>query len=181
MFDAIVYSSTISVDMVAAGSFESRECRRFVEIRKRRFEHRLLDKVQEKTESARKDAQKKREKFREDFETARTDEQKKLDEEVDKIRNDTSLSRTEQQINVMMAERSGNERLRAVIAKKQRERDDSIKKIERDLELKTQQVQDSYKLWAVLLPPLPPLLLGLFVFFHRRQQEREGVSKTRLR
>jgi hypothetical protein len=33
----------------------------------------------------------------------------------------------------------------------------------------------------VLLPPLPPLLLAAFVFFHRRSMEREGVDKSRLR
>ncbi|MCA9246620.1 MAG: Gldg family protein [Planctomycetales bacterium] len=155
--------------------------KRFIDIRKRRFEHRLLDKVQEKTEDARKDAQKKREQFREEFDTARAKEQEKLDKEVEKIRSDESLSRTEKQINSLMAERAGNERLRAKVAKLERERDQQIKSIERDLELKIQQVQDGYKLWAVALPPLPPLLVGLFVFFHRRQQEREGVAKTRLR
>ena len=34
-FDAIVYSSTIIVDIVAASSFESRECRHSVEFRKK--------------------------------------------------------------------------------------------------------------------------------------------------
>ena len=154
---------------------------RFIEIRKRRFEHRALDKVQEKTEVARKESQEKREQFREKFETERGAEQAKLDKEVDAIRNSKDLNPTEKQINVLMAERSGNERLRAKVAQLERERDVQIKKIERDLELKIQQVQDGYKLWAIALPPLPPLLLGLFVFFHRRQQEREGVSKTRLR
>jgi ABC-2 type transport system permease protein len=42
-------------------------------------------------------------------------------------------------------------------------------------------VQDWYKTAAVLLPPIPPLLVGLYVFFNRRAREREGVSKARLR
>ena len=37
-------------------------------------------------------------------------------------------------------------------------------------------VQDCYKLWAVLLPPIPPLIVALVVFFNRRASEREGVS-----
>jgi ABC-2 type transport system permease protein len=42
-------------------------------------------------------------------------------------------------------------------------------------------VQDDYKLWAVLLPPIPPLIVAGIVFFNRRANEREGVSKARLR
>ena len=34
---------------------------------------------------------------------------------------------------------------------------------------------------AVLLPPIPPLVVAFFVFFRRRAQEREGVASTRLR
>jgi len=33
----------------------------------------------------------------------------------------------------------------------------------------------------VLLPPIPPLLVAIVVFFTRRAREREGVSKARLR
>jgi hypothetical protein len=42
-------------------------------------------------------------------------------------------------------------------------------------------VQDRYKLLAVLLPPIPPVLLAFFVFFHRRKAEQEGVDARRLR
>jgi hypothetical protein len=42
-------------------------------------------------------------------------------------------------------------------------------------------VQDTYKLLAVALPPIPPILLALTVFFHRRKAEQEGVVASRLR
>jgi ABC-2 type transport system permease protein len=31
------------------------------------------------------------------------------------------------------------------------------------------------------LPPIPPLIVAFIVFFNRRANEREGVSKARLR
>ena len=40
---------------------------------------------------------------------------------------------------------------------------------------------DRQKWLAVLLPPIPPLVVAFFVYFRRRAQEREGVAKTRLR
>ena len=42
-------------------------------------------------------------------------------------------------------------------------------------------VQDEYKRWALILPPIPPLLVALFVYFRRRSREQEGVSRSRLR
>ena len=42
-------------------------------------------------------------------------------------------------------------------------------------------MQDEYKMWAVLLPPLPPLFVAAVVFFTRRAREREGVARSRLR
>jgi ABC-2 type transport system permease protein len=49
------------------------------------------------------------------------------------------------------------------------------------LNLEKQAVQFRYKLWAVLLPPIPPLLVAVAVFFTRRAREKEGVSRSRLR
>ena len=56
-----------------------------------------------------------------------------------------------------------------------------MKQSERELAAKIRGVQDRYKLLAVLLPPIPPILLAFFVFFHRRKAEREGVDARRLR
>jgi ABC-2 type transport system permease protein len=46
-------------------------------------------------------------------------------------------------------------------------------------ELKIQEIQRKFKLAAVLIPPIPPLLVGLVVFTRRRLREREGISKAR--
>lgn len=56
-----------------------------------------------------------------------------------------------------------------------------IKQAYSDLNSQVRSVQDGYKLRSVILPPIPPLLVAFFVYFHRRSKEREGVSKARLR
>jgi ABC-2 type transport system permease protein len=33
----------------------------------------------------------------------------------------------------------------------------------------------------VVLPPIPPLLVGFIVFAKRRLREREGIAKTRMK
>ena len=60
-------------------------------------------------------------------------------------------------------------------------RTDKVKQSERELAAKIRGVQDRYKLLAVLLPPILPILLAFFVFFHRRKAEQEGVDTRRLR
>jgi len=73
---------------------------------------------------------------------------------------------------------------RAIAVKREKlaqDRDREVQQIEQRLERELREVQMGYKLKALLLPPILPLLLAFFVYFHRRHQEREGVAKTRLR
>jgi len=72
-------------------------------------------------------------------------------------------------------------RKKAKIEQLRRKKDQETNKIETRLALEVRSVQDQYKLWAVLLPPILPLMLALIVFFTRRSREREGVSRSRLR
>jgi ABC-2 type transport system permease protein len=53
--------------------------------------------------------------------------------------------------------------------------------IQDDLRRERQEIQNSYKAWAAILPPIPPLLIGLAVYLRRRLREGEGVSQARKR
>jgi len=61
----------------------------------------------------------------------------------------------------------------------QNETREKMRSIQLDAELRIQDIQRKFKLMAVLLPPIPPLLVGLIVFTRRRLREREGISKAR--
>jgi ABC-2 type transport system permease protein len=71
--------------------------------------------------------------------------------------------------------------LNAKINSLEKDRNSNVKKSERELAATIRGVQDRYKLLAVMLPPIPPVLLAFFVFFHRRKAEQEGVDTRRLR
>jgi ABC-2 type transport system permease protein len=58
---------------------------------------------------------------------------------------------------------------------------EKIRKIQLDAELEVQRIQRNFKLAAVVIPPIPPLIVGLAVFAVRRLREREGISKARLK
>lgn len=71
------------------------------------------------------------------------------------------------------------QRLTRLEEEMQNERNEIIRSKRLEAELEIQRIQRQYKLAAVLIPPIPPLLLGLFVFTRRRLREREGISKAR--
>jgi len=78
-------------------------------------------------------------------------------------------------------EQEENQRLQQELTVQNNRLQDEERRIRRDAENSIQKIQRGYKVTAVLLPPIPPLILGLIVFTRRRLREREGVSKARLR
>ncbi len=65
--------------------------------------------------------------------------------------------------------------------KMETERDAQIQDSRRAAEAKVLELQSRYKMLAIFLPPIPPLLVGAAVFVTRRVREREGISKSRLK
>ena len=80
-----------------------------------------------------------------------------------------------------IALRDGQRRVKARKEELEEKYRQQIDDISNKLDAKIQKLQGWYMFWAVLLPPIAPLLLAGFVFMARRAREREGVSKTRLR
>jgi ABC-2 type transport system permease protein len=78
-------------------------------------------------------------------------------------------------------QRLAQRRLDTKLEQLKRKRDAEIEQVERSLEATIRREQDWQKWLAVMLPPIPPLVVAFFVFFRRRAQEREGVAKSRLR
>ncbi|MCS7237780.1 MAG: Gldg family protein [Thermoguttaceae bacterium] len=158
---------------------------RFLELRKRRPKHRTLVRIERVTEKARRESLAAREKLIAEFEKAQEEEQKKLDERVKKLeeefkkRGDIPLQ--DVLIRVAMAQKEGQRRLDARIEQLRQQRDAEINRIETELNLYIRRVQNAYKRWAVALPPIPPLVVGLAVFAYRRFREYEGVEQSRLR
>jgi ABC-2 type transport system permease protein len=154
---------------------------RFVAIRKRTRPHRILTKIEEATESYRAQSLDDVKDFvseaSQQIEVAR----KEFNDKIAELENRTDLdSRAKAQLTEL--ERIRLERVRDVkVASLERDRDRQIKLAQRELDAKIRGLQDRYKLFAVVLPPILPILLAFFVFFHRREAEREGVTSSRLR
>ena len=154
---------------------------RFIDLRKRTRSHRILTKVEEATEEQRKASLDEQSKFfndaRQQIEAAQQEVRTKMAELENRKDLDPRVL-----VQMMERERIRLERIRDVkISALEKARNRQVKQSERELAAQIRGVQDRYKLLAVLLPPIPPILLAFFVFFHRRKAEQEGVDTRRLR
>ncbi|MEQ8850046.1 Gldg family protein [Botrimarina sp.] len=154
---------------------------RFLEVRKRARQHRILEKIEEATEEYREIASDQRDEFIDEATSEITKARDAFREKIDAIANDPNLSPMQKEQRMAIAERNFGRTRDVQIAKLEKDRDRQIRQTERDLAAKIRGVQDFYKLAAVLIPPIPPILLAVLVYFHRREREREGVDKSRLR
>ncbi|MEM6329960.1 MAG: Gldg family protein [Planctomycetota bacterium] len=154
---------------------------RYIDVRKRTRDYRTLTELEAATESARDQAADQEEEFiklaKDEIEAARASYRK----EIAKIQNDASLTPAQREQKLRLVGRKLERQRDVKIAGLTREQDKQIKQNQRDLAATIRSVQDRYKLAAVIVPPVLPILLACWVYFRRRSREQEGVAKERLR
>ena len=168
---------------------------RFVEIRKRKTRYPTLKLVEQTIADARSEASSEIAKFQEKFESAQADAKQRiqkasseLDAEVKQLQ--TKLQETgeasSQPLQAAMRRLAvqrdlESRRLEAETERLRREQKRDLKRIQRGLDSKIRSVRSSIKLMTIGLPVIPPLLLGLVVFFSRKSRERESITTARRR
>ncbi len=164
---------------------------RFLEIRKRKPKHRTLERIEDTVAAAREKADAERQKFIAEFDEAERGANDSMQAEVGEFEKKIKEMETAGDADPQAAmqavqqlasrQRLAQRRLDTKIEQLKRKRDTEVESVERQLEAKIRKEQDRQKWLAVLLPPIPPLVVAFFVYFRRRALEREGVAKTRLR
>ena len=108
-------------------------------------------------------------------------------EEVVRLQDPTSTERPDpgmvraKLINLSSRQQENQRKVQVTRIQEERSRDKKIATIKRESESKLAALRNRYKLAAVLIPPIPPLLIAIIVFFVRRIRERKGVASARLR
>jgi ABC-2 type transport system permease protein len=169
----------------------------FLNIRKRKPRHSTLRLVDEQTELLQENEFDEEMKFEEEYraevkkitdelETKRTEAQEKLQTLEDQRRNEgqggvrlEDLIEAQQALNIqtqLMQQRLENREKQL-----EAQYEENVKRLRRQTESEVRSIKHWYKGLAVMIPPIPPLLIGLIVFVRRRLREREGVSRSRLR
>ncbi|MCH2113704.1 MAG: Gldg family protein [Pirellulales bacterium] len=154
---------------------------RFIEIRKRARVHRTLAKIDEATKANRQKALLQENEFLDDIQSNISEARKAFDDRVAAVMNAQDLTRAQQEQQIEVVRMREQERLDAQLRSIEAGRSRQLKQINYNLEQEISSVQNLYKRFAILIPPIPPLLVALYVFFRRREAEREGIAKARLR
>ncbi|MEZ4384578.1 MAG: Gldg family protein [Nannocystaceae bacterium] len=150
-----------------------------VDLRKRRSMYRRLTRVDDLT----KDAREKRE---DEIQSANAKADAELDQAkaaleaaVKAVNERDDLDETTKAVLLKSAEEAENRRLVAKREVIEREKAKAISKVEVEHVREVDQVQNRIRLIAVLIPPIPALLMGAFIFGRKRRREREAIPSAR--
>jgi len=152
----------------------------FIALRKRRPKHRTLEAVEARTrayEGQRLEEMRQAEAIAE----ARLKEaQARLDKSVREIEQRKDLDDQAKQVMIANVQAVENRRLQVARTTIEDEKQRQIDVSRADMENSIRGIQNTIKLMAVLLPPIPAVLLFLFVSVRRLARERIGVPVDRL-
>ncbi len=154
---------------------------RFIELRSRRPKHRTLTAIEKRIEGAKTEANRQINKLFEDFESKERELQEEYEKRVKEAEERQDIPLLHRAAIVATARREASLRREEAIKQLQQQRDRQRELIETKLELERRAIERQYKFWAVVLPLVVPVSVGLCVFFVRRAGEKEGVALSRLR
>lgn len=157
---------------------------RFLAIRNRRPKHRTLSKFDENTDAIRLETSQRRTDLQKKFDAQIEEAEKKLTEDMKQLEEkykQGDVNEEEVQRKIFVSISAAQKQLAAAKEKQQRDLNQQLEKAEVDLNNHIQRIQGRYKLLAVLVPPIAPLLIGIIVFFIRKVRETEGIPQTRRR
>ena len=153
----------------------------FIELRSRRPKHRTLVKVEqnkrefyEEANSAETDAD---EAAKKELEARRT----QLQERVKAIEEDSDLDPIAKNQMLRQAQEAEQQRLNLAEAKIEQSKNDAVRKIKAKTDAQIRSLESFIRLWAVWLPAVPALAVGLSVFMSKIADEKKQVSSKRRR
>jgi ABC-2 type transport system permease protein len=152
---------------------------------------RMIDSVKEEARSAvRRRSREFKDQSDEDIRDAQEAMDQKLKtlrEELEKLQRDNQEGRVDRAKVQAIMQRFETEReleqrkLDVKRTKSERELARKVQDIEREAAQDVTDIQNQVKAAAVVLPCIPPLIVGIIVFASRRLRERENISKSRLK
>ena len=152
-----------------------------VELRGRKSKYRRLDKVDELTKNA---SDKRNDEIAAASAKAEADikaAQEALDAAVKKINEDASLDETTKAVLLKSAEEAENRRLNAKREQIMRDKVRAMERTESEHLGAVRQVEDWIRVVAVLIPPIPAILLGISIFLRKRKREQDAIPSSRKR
>ena len=151
----------------------------FIDLRSRRARHRTLERVEARTAEFIAQRTADEQAAEEEAEQALTDAQARLNDRVAELQARTDIDAQTKQIMVRNLEEVENRRLEVLSTNINTDKDVKIQAGREEMEAQIRQIQTTIKTFAILLPPVPVMILGAWVFVRRQRREREGAAAAR--
>ena len=152
----------------------------FIALRKRRPKLRTLEAVEAKTRAYETQRLEEMRQAEATADTRLKEAQARLDTAVHDIQQRNDLDEQAKQVMIANVQAVENRRLQVARSTIEDEKQRQIDSSRADMENSIRGIQDTIKLLAVVLPPIPAVLLFLFVSVRRLARERIGVPVDRL-
>ncbi len=151
----------------------------FVALRNRRVRHRTLEAVESRVRAFTEQRAIGEDEAEESAREALRQAQERLDRRVAAVQERDDLDAQAKQIMARNLEEVENRRFTVLEANINAEKDIQIRASEERMESQIRRIQSGIRTAAVLLPPIPVFLLGVWTFVRRRRTEREGAAAAR--
>lgn len=151
----------------------------FVALRNRRVRHRTLEAVESRVRAFTEQRSIEEDEAEESAQDALRQAQDRLDRRVAAVQERDDLDAQAKQIMARNLQEVENRRFSVLEANINAEKDAQIRASEERMEAQIRRIQSGIRTAAVLLPPIPVFLLGVWTFVRRRRAEREGAAAAR--
>ncbi len=141
-----------------------------LDLRKKRREHRTLERIDQRRQTELEDTLKIEEAARQDAQTRVAEARARLDAKVQEVEKRTDLDQTTRAIMLESVRRAEQTRLDAQAAAIEGERQRRVEDARLESRQNIGRIEGGVRTLAVVLPPVPALLTGLFVLARRRQR-----------
>jgi len=150
-----------------------------IELRSRRPRYRTLTTIEKKRQEFQKDMLA-REKAAED-EAARQlqQAQRRLDDKVEELKKRTDIDDNTKSIMLAQLERVENKRLESTKAEIEARKKEQTDRAEKEMYRGIRRIENSARVLAVVLPPLPAILIGLLILAYQVSRERASTPLSR--
>lgn len=152
----------------------------YVALRNRRAEQRTLELIDDERKQFVNNAQKDAREAETKAEDALSAARKRMEEEIAKLQNDKSIDAGRLDARLRVLQETENRKLSLQEKEINRARDENIRKSKAESEQKIRAIERRSQIWSCLLPPIPAILVGFFMFFKRMSEEQRSIVSDRL-
>ncbi|RMF57986.1 MAG: ABC transporter [Calditrichaeota bacterium] len=151
----------------------------FIALRNRRVKHRTLTSVEKQVQEYIEQRAREEQQAETEAQLALQEAQKRLEEKVKEVEQRSDLDAQTKQIMAENIRRVEQRRFDALKAKIEAEKEAKIAASKERMEAHIRTIQNGIKTFAVVLPPIPVLVVGIMIFIRRRRREAEGAAAIR--